>query len=141
MAGGLFGACIGIGEREAWSGPNASSNQRRALKPTVVHPELLRNFVASGTNARRAFREYPCECDAHEPEEVPGNRTAIRQHAMRVRLLMAVAATASGGASVVESWLTHACWAAADLGLDQPASAAYRAAIDAANNWRAADTG
>jgi hypothetical protein len=140
LAGGLFGACIGIGEREAWLGPQGSSTERRALKPTVVHPELLRNFVASGANARRAFSKYPCECDAHEPEEVPADRTSIRRHALRVRLLMADAATAPGAASVVESWLTEASWAAADLGLDQPCSDAYRAALAAARTWRAVDT-
>jgi hypothetical protein len=141
LAGGLFGACLGIGEREAWSGPQATSAERRAIKPTVVHPELMRNFVATGTDARRAFREYPCECDAHEPEEVPADRKTIRQHALRVRLVMAEAATAADAAKVVESWLSEASWAAADLGLDQPRSDAYRAALAAATSWREADSG
>jgi hypothetical protein len=141
LAGGLFGACLGIGEREAWSGPGDGSTERRAIKPTVVHPELLRNFVATGAAAQRAFREYPCECDAHEPEQVPADRRAIRQHALRVRLVMAEAATGAGAARVVESWLSEASWAAADLELDQPRSDAYRAALAAASSWREADAG
>lgn len=141
LAGGLFGACLGIGEREAWAGPQGSSSERRAIKPTVVHPELMRNFVATGTDARRAFREYPCECDAHEPEEVPADRKAIRQHALRVRLVMAEAATSAGAVWTVESWLSEASWAAAELGLDQPRSDAYRAALAAATSWRVSDSG
>lgn len=140
LAGGLFGACLGIGEREAWAGPQGSSSERRAIKPTVVHPELMRNFVATGTDARRAFREYPCECDTHEPEEVPADRKAIRQHALRVRLVMAEAATGAGAARSVESWLSEASWAAVELGLDQPRSDAYRAALAAATSWREADS-
>jgi hypothetical protein len=101
----------------------------------------MRNFVATGSDARRAFREYPCECDVHEPEEVPADRKSIRQHALRVRLVMAEAATAGGAAKVVESWLTEASWAAAELGLDQPRSEAYRAALAAGTSWREADSG
>lgn len=141
LAGGLFGACLGIGEREAWSGPHGGSSERRAIKPTVVHPELMRNFIASGAVAQRAFREYPCECDAHEPEEVPATRRAIRQHALRVRLMMAEAATGAGAPRVIESWLSEASWAAADLDVEQPRSEAYRAALAAAGSWRAADAG
>jgi hypothetical protein len=141
LAGGLFGGCIGIGEREAWPGAVTEDSGRRAIKPTVVHPELLRNFVAAGTNAKRVFREYPCECDAHEPDEPPVDRVAIRQHALRVRLLMAEAATGAGAITAVESWLTEASWAAADLGLDQPPMAAYRAALAARDVWREAATG
>lgn len=141
MAGGLFGACIGIGEREAWLGPNGGSTERRPLKPTVVHPELLRNFVASSANARRAFHGYPCNCAAHEPTTVPADRSTIRRHALRVRLLMADGATASWGVNAVEGWLTEASWAAAELGLDQPPRQAYSAALAAAHAWRAADSG
>jgi hypothetical protein len=141
LAGGLFGACLGIGEREAWQGPAGVSNVRRQLKPTVVHPELLRNFVASGADARRAFRDYPCECDAHDPESVPQSRPEIRRHALRVRLVMAEAATSAGATAVVTSWLTEASWAAGELGLDPPRSQAYGAALAAANEWRSADTG
>jgi len=35
LASGLAGACIGIGEREAWQGPHASSAKRRKILPTV----------------------------------------------------------------------------------------------------------
>lgn len=141
LAGGLFGACIGIGEREAWIGPHGSSSERRALKPTVVHPELLRSFIVSGINARRAFAQFPCSCGAHASDDVPADRTTIRRHGLRVRLTMANAATALGAGAVIESWLTEASWAAADLGLDQPRSDAYRAALAAATTWRAAEAG
>jgi len=141
LAGGLFGACLGIGEREGWQGPGGRSTERRPLKPTVVHPELLRNFVASGADARRAFCEYPCECGAHDREMVPADRRSIRRHALRVRLLMAESATGAGAVAAVEGWLSEATWAAADLGLDQPRSDAYRAALAAGTSWRTAGTG
>jgi hypothetical protein len=138
MAAGLFGGCIGIGERETWAGPEPDGRDRRALKPTVVHPELLRNFVAAGPDARRAFMEYPCECDAHEPERPPLDRASIRTHALRVRLIMAATITSAGAAAAVESWLREAGWAAAELGLDQPPAAAYRAVFSARESWRQA---
>ena len=140
LAGGLFGACIGIGEREAWSGPAGASNERRSLKPTVVHRELLRNFVARGQGAQRAFREYPCGCGAHEPAEVPARKPDIRRHALRVRLMMADVASGADAVAAVEGWLARAGWAAAELGIEQPRGEAYRAALAAAS-WRSVASG
>jgi hypothetical protein len=138
MASGLFGGCIGIGERETWAGPDPDGRDRRALKPTVVHPELMRNFVAAGSDARRAFMEYPCECDAHEPDSPPLDRRSIRTHALRVRLIMADTVTAANATTAIESWLHEASWAAAGLDLDQPPAAAYRAVLSARESWRQA---
>lgn len=137
LAGGLHGACIGIGEREAWEGIEAISNARRNLKPSVLHFQLLRNFVAAGPHARRAFDAYPCECGAHDPARPPQSRPDIRRHTLRERLEMEAQATAAHGVQRVRGWLTAAEWAAAELALEQPRTAAYDAAL-AAGDWRAA---
>jgi hypothetical protein len=137
LAGGLWGACIGIGERESWAGPHAASNERRKLKPTVTHRELLRNFRVSAEQTTRIFRELPCTCGAHPTGLVPTTRTEIRRHAFRVRLAMAEEATGANAAVGVQEWVRAAGWAADDLGLDQPPVAAYSAVFEAASDWRA----
>lgn len=137
LAAGLWGACIGVGEREQFDGDKAASNERRPIKPTVVHPRLLRNFQVGSAQAVDAFRTFPCECGVHLPEELPTEKPDIRRHALRIRLDMTRHATGARGVAAVRGWLTDASWAAADLGLDQPPVAAYEAVVDAAD-WRSA---
>jgi hypothetical protein len=137
LAAGLSGACIGVGEREQFDGPQSTSTVRRGFKPTVVHPRLLRSFQVGSAQALKAFGDYPCECGVHEPEQMPTEKPDIRRHALRVRLRMAREATGAQGVAAVRTWLKDAGWAAAELGLDQPASAAYEAVFNAAD-WRSA---
>jgi hypothetical protein len=144
LAGGLAGACIGIGERESWQGPQAASSKPRAIKPSAVHGVLLRNFQVDGARAEAAFLQLPCDCGAHPQHRPPLTRTEIRQHTLYVRLQMAAAATADDGVSAVRGWLHTAGWEAYDLGaaydleFEPPRVAAYRAVLAAAETWPAA---
>ncbi len=144
LAGGLAGACIGIGERESWQGPQGASREPRAIKPSAVHGVLLRNFQVDGARAAAAFRELPCECGAHPRHRPPLTRTEIRQHTLYVRLEMAAAVTAEDGINVVNQWLHDAGCEAYDLGeaydleFEPPRVAAYRAVLVAAESRRAA---
>jgi hypothetical protein len=97
--------------------------------------------AAAGRRSRRRSGRGRGGLRRRPPPRTTPDRKAIRQHALRVRLVMAEAATASGAARTVESWLSEASWAAAELGLDQPRSDAYRAALAAASSWREADSG
>jgi hypothetical protein len=139
LAGGLAGACIGIGERESWQGPQAASNKPRAIKPSAVHGVLLRNFQVDGARAQAAFLHLPCECGAHPRHRPPLTRPEIRQHTLYVRLEMAAAVTAGDGAAVVRRWLHAAGWEAYDLEFEPPRSEAYSAVLAAAEAWPAAD--
>lgn len=138
LAAGLAGGCIGIGEREAWSGPRAASTKPREIKPTVVHSGLLRNFRVGGPHIAAAFRPVACGCGAHPAGRPPLTRTEIRRHALHVRLQMASAVTGDNAIAVIDRWLYDAGWCAYDLGLEPPPAAAYRAALEAAVSWRAA---
>lgn len=138
LAAGLAGACIGIGEREAWQGPAGASNKRRKIKPSVLHPVLLRNFRVDGPHTTAAFADLECACGAHPAGRAPLTRPEIRQHALHVRLRMADAVTGEHAAQIIDHWLYDAGWAAYDLGLDPPPVAAYRAVLDAADGFATA---
>ena len=141
LAGGLFGACLGIGEREAWQGPKGVSNERRNIKPTVVHPELLRNFVVKGDDARRAFSRVPVRVRrpraGRRAVATPRHPTPCDARALGDGR----GDNCGGAAGVVEGWLFAASWAAAALGLDQPRAQCYRSALAAAQDWRSAADG
>lgn len=137
LAAGLSGGCIGIGEREAWSGPHAASTAPRAIKPSVVHPVLLRNLRLSGPHIAAAFEQLRCDCGAHSHGVPPLTRPTIRRHALHVRLEMAKAVTGEQAVSTFYRWLYDAGWLAFDLDLDAPPTAAYRGVLDAAAAWPA----
>jgi hypothetical protein len=137
LAAGLSGGCIGIGEREAWSGPQAASTEPRAIKPSVVHPVLLRNLRLDGPHIAAAFKQLLCDCGAHSHGVPPLTRPTIRRHALHVRLEMAEAVTGEQAVSTFSRWLYDAGWLAFDLGLDAPPTATYRAVLDAAAAWPA----
>lgn len=137
LAGGLYGGCIGIGEREAWPGPHAASKKPRKIKPSVVHPVLLRNFRLGGPHTAAAFAQLLCDCGAHPRDQPPLTRPAIRRHALHTRLKMAAAVTDEHAIDMVNRWLYDAGWLAFDLGLDPPPDAAYRAVLDASAAWPA----
>jgi hypothetical protein len=136
LAAGLWGGCLGVGGREQFDGPQAPSPQPRKVKPTVVHPILLRSFQADSVQARNAFNAYPCECGAHDPGKVPARKPAIARHALRVRLQMTDEATQAEGVAAVRRWLTAAAWAAEELELGPPAAKVYQAVFAAAATWR-----
>jgi hypothetical protein len=135
LAGGLWGACIGAGGREEFNGPQASDDTPRKVKHSVFHLTLMRSFRSDSQNARRAFKEYPCGCGAHDAHTPPQTKAENGAHALHVRLSMADAVDARAEAAVL-GWLHVAGWAAADLALEQPASAAYKAVLSAAADWR-----